>query len=193
MRSVGRHLLIALFGLGLSVPVSAAPHFSVGVPSKGDKAPDKTETAEQTKQGRITIVRGLRGGEAQLTDAKGKHWILVGGLRGELVRLGGHTVKVVGVSAGKKLMVKALRVSSYEIVDSGGKKPWVGGLIRDPDGRIALKDKDGQWQIAAGKALTKSLAKRIGCKVWIAGELADGKLRAEKFGWLRCKPAKVVK
>jgi|GEM_PF-6972243 len=196
MRSIYSYVLVVLIGVGSSAVSFATPAMSAvseGSSGGADKDPGKPERAELAKEGRIAIVRGLRGGEPQLTDAEGKHWILVGDFRGELVRLGGHTVGVVGIAAGKKLMTRALKVSAYQIKDSGGKKPSVGRLVQGQNGKLALTTNDQSWEISAGKALLKRLTKRVGCKVWIVGDRADGKLRVEKFGWLRCKPAKALK
>jgi hypothetical protein len=159
------------------------------------KRREKTKETEVVTEGKVVVVRGLRGGEPQIADDKGKRWLMVGALQGELVRLSGHRIKVWATAGEKKVMMPTLKVRRYEILDSGGgQKPLVGMLRQEPkDQRYVLERDEGNLTITASDAFKRQLARRVGCKIWIVGDLEGTTLKARKFGWLNCKPPKVIK
>lgn len=157
---------------------------------------DKPKGAEVVKEGKITVVRGLSGGEPQITDQGDKRWLIVGPMRDETLRLGGHRLKVwATVGAKKKMMTPTLVVSRYEILDSGGRKPLV-GILRSTKSKLKfmLERKEGAVTIKVkARSFRRRLARRINCKIWIVGEIEGATLQASKFGWITCKPPKAIK
>ena len=137
----------------------------------------------------------MRGGEPQITDQQGKRFLLTGRWRAELLRLHGHTVKVVGELGDKKLMRPTVKVEQYEIVDSGGgRKPLVGRLeLLSEDKALVLRQQNRVLPIAGSATLKKRLKRRVGCKVWIVGDIVAGALKVAKFGWLSCKTPAPIK
>lgn len=157
----------------------------------------RPKEVEVVKEGKITVVRGLSGGEPQLTDQKDKRWLIVGPLRAEVLRLGGHQLKVwASVGAKKKLMMPTLSLKRYEILDSGGgHKPLV-GTLRQTKTKLTftLERKEGSLTVRVkNRSLAGRLARRVNCKVWIVGEMEGTTLKASKFGWITCKPPKAIK
>jgi len=152
---------------------------------------DKPSPAELVKEGKILVVRGLHGGEPQLTDEEGKRFLIVGELREEALRLEGHKLKAWGIPAGKKLMVPTLKVRRYEILESGGgRRPVVGLLRKDAPLAFVLERKEGgNLEIKGSKPFLELLDKHTGCKVWLVGDLEGKALKAFKYGWLSCKVA----
>lgn len=155
---------------------------------------DKPKGAQVVKEGKIRVVRGLSGGEPQLTDKKGKRHLCVGPVHDELLRLSGHTVKAWGSVGDKKMMTPTFKVARYEITDSGGRRPMVGVLRKEAKKEYKLERKEGLLTVKTkNKGLNRQLAKRVGCKVWMVGELVGETLRPYKFGWIRCAPPKAIK
>lgn len=158
-----------------------------------DSKPKKVIGGQVVKKGELLIVRGLRAGEPQLTDEQGKRFLLTGKWRKELLRLGGHKVQVWGQLGKKELMQPTVDVERYEIFDSGaGRKPEVGVLLRVREA-LQLRQEEKTIQVSARPALRKLLLRRVGCKVWIVGELSSGTLKASKFGWLSCNTNTAIK
>jgi hypothetical protein len=156
--------------------------------------PSKVVGGQVEKVGPIRVVSGVRSAEPQLTDERGKHYLLSGEWRRELLRLGGHRVKVWGQLGEKKLMHPTIKVKRYEIVDSGGgHKPHVGVLVKGASDTLQLRTDEVVLEVVAKGGLDKLLRKRVGCKVWIVGEVAAGSLKASKFGWLACNKNKSIK
>ncbi len=162
---------------------------------RAPKKDSKPRPAEVTREGKILIVRGLSGGEPQLTVEDGARFLLTGALREELLRLEGHKLQVVGVPGPKKLMMETLDVSRYEILDSGGgRRPLVGVLRKAAGGALNLeRPKAALLEIEANRALHAELEKRVGCRIWVLGELQGTTIKAFKFGWLSCKAPKSIK
>jgi hypothetical protein len=147
----------------------------------------RTGRAEVTHEGKILLVRGDMGTEPQLTTADGKRWLLSGLLKEELLRLDGHKLRAWGVPGAKKLEMPTLEVSRYDIIDSGGgKRPHVGLLHRAASG-LVLQRKDGALEVQGSKVMIDTLEKRLGCKVWVVGDLEGRGVKVFKFGWLSCK------
>ncbi len=165
-----------------------------GTPKEPPDQPKPTE--DVVRQGRINVVRSVRGTpEAQLTDDEGKRWLVIGALRKELRRLGGHQVKAWGIAGEKKVVLPTFSVRRYEITDSGGgKRPAVGKLRYGPSRTLELLLADRSvLKIAAKRPLRRRLKRRIGCKIWISGEVEGEIIKAFKFGWLRCSKAAPIK
>jgi hypothetical protein len=147
----------------------------------------RTGRAEVSHEGKILLVRGDMGTEPQLSTEDGKRWLLKGLLKEELLRLDGHKLKTWGVPGPKKLEMPTLEVSRYEIVDSGGgKRPHVGVLHRSA-GTLSLQRKEGALELGGSKVMLDALEKRMGCKVWVVGDLEGRAVKVFKFGWLSCK------
>jgi len=160
----------------------------------GKDKQDKPKETEVVKQGKLLVVRGLSGGEPQITDQKGKRWLIDGPVREETLRLSGHTLKVWGaVGAKKKMMTPTLKVVRYEILDSGGRKPLV-GILRRVKLSYVLERKEGNLTITArSRSFFRQLARRNNCKIWVVGDLEGTTLKAFKFGWITCKLPKAIK
>jgi len=179
-------LVLGAFALG-SGAAGAAP--------KMPKKDSKPRSAEVQKEGKLLVVRGLSGGEPQLTTDAGARYLLTGALREELLRLEGHKLRVWAVPGPKKLMMETLEVSRYEIVDSGGgRKPLCGVLRRGAGNVLSLeRPRAALLEIEANRALRAELEKRIGCRIWVLGELQGTTIKVYKFGWLSCKTQKPIK
>lgn len=159
-----------------------------------EPGPDEGTEGQVVKKGPILVVRGMRRAEPQITDEQGKRFLLTGPWRRELLRLHGHTVQVWGELGAKKLMQRTVKVARYEIVDSGGgRKPLVGLLGRGEDGRLTLRQKERVLPLEISKPLYRRLVKRLGCKVWIVGDVVAGELKVGKFGWLSCPSRPSIK
>lgn len=173
---------------------SAAPPAKRGPRSKPQR-PKTQPNEEISREGTIAVVRGVRGGEPQLTERDGKRWLLIGPLQNEVLRLGGHTVKVWAVIGQDKPVLPTLAVRRYEIIDAGaGKKPFVGTLRVDARKTLQLQQADDTaLTVEARKALLAQLMRRVGCKVWLVGELSGDALRAHKYGWLSCAKQRPLK
>lgn len=184
-RSVSRGLMaISALALLLTGPMTAS--------AKDRK--EKPKEVEVVKEGKILVVRGLAGGEPQLTDQQDKRWLIVGPLRAETLRLGGHRIRVWATVGEKKLMTPTLKVSRYEILESGsGRKPLVGTLRQEESKTYLLERPEGKLRIKGSRSLMQRLAKRTDCKIWIAGSLEGTTLRAKTFGWISCKTPKAIK
>lgn len=167
---------------------------SRAAPTAPKRKESKPRPSEVQKEGKILVVRGLSSGEPQLTTEDGARFLLTGALREELLRLEGHRLQVTAVPGAKKLMMETLEVSRYEILDSGGgRKPLV-GLLRKGAGGLSLeRPKAALLEIEANRALLAELEKRVGCKIWILGELQGTTIKAFKFGWLSCRTPKSIK
>jgi hypothetical protein len=156
---------------------------------------EKPRPAEVKKEGKLLVVRGLSGGEPQLTADDGGRYLVTGVWREELLRLEGHKVRLWATPGPKKLMMPTLDASRYEILDSGGgRRPLVGTLRSRSAGGLALeRPKEATLDVEAPSALRAELAKRVGCKVWLVGDLEGTTIKAFKYGWLSCKPPKAIK
>lgn len=139
--------------------------------------------------GGITVVRELDRPVPQIADEQGRRFLLTGGGAEELLRLHGHTVKVWGELGPKKLLQPTVVVARYELLEVGGQRPQVGELRLEGDGRLLLRQVDRVLLLEPSAALRQRLRERVGCKVWIVGELAGRALRPAAFGWLRCQAA----
>ncbi len=146
----------------------------------------QAKKVEVSKEGKILVVRGSSGGEPQLTAEGGDRFLLVGALREELLRLDGHKLKVWGSEGAKKLEMPTLAVSRYDLVETGGKRPHVGQLRKRGEGLALERGKEGAFTLKGNKAFLEVLEKRVGCKVWVVGELEGKTLQAFKFGWISC-------
>ena len=146
------------------------------------------------KEGRLLTVRGALQAEPQLTDRSGERSLLQGKLRGELVRLDGHQVRVWGAAGEKKLMTPTLIVDRYEILSTGYGKPLVGRLKVSDDGALRLQPpgEGGEEKLSGSAAMKRRLLKRAGCKIWVVGKKTpkDAPLRVRTFGWLSCEPSR---
>jgi hypothetical protein len=184
-----RGILCVSLALSLLAPHAAAR----GKGKDKDKGKqDKPKGAEVVKEGKIRVVRGMSA-EPQLTDQNDKRHLCTGPLREELLRLHGHKVKAWGTVGDKKLMLPTFKVARYEITDSGGRKPMVGMLRREGKDRYILERDEGNLTIKARTSFKRRLRRRLGCKIWIVGDVDNSTLKAFKFGWLSCKAPKVIK
>lgn len=168
---------------------------SQGTAQADEKAPAAPVPAVKEMEGRLLVVRGLRQGEPQFTDARGNRYLLGGKWRGELLRLDGHVVKVWGKPGEKMLMTPTLTVERYEILGSGYGIPVVGQLRLSASGALTLVQAgtDDGVKLTGSASMLRRLRKREGCKIWFVGRKATkGATRVRSFGWLSC-PAPAVK
>jgi hypothetical protein len=174
------HLFVLCVAVGLSAEVAAKDN------------PQQPSSGEVVKEGKILVVRGLSGGEPQLTDEGNQRFLIVGALREEAMRLEGHKLKIWATVGGKKLTVPTLDAKRYEILDSGGHRPHVGMLRRDAPLSFSLERKEGTLQVKAPQALLRRLDAHVGCKVWLVGETEGNAVKAFKYGWISCKKTKIT-
>jgi hypothetical protein len=137
-------------------------------------------------EGKLRVVRGVSRPQPMLTDQKGKRWLLVGRLRRELVRLHGHTLSVSGTVQPKKLTLPTLNVTRYKIGEVSGRTPQVGRLVKKSKG-LHLRQAERSLRIKAKGTFLKRLKKRVGCKIWIVGDLDGKTLKAFRYGLLDCR------
>jgi hypothetical protein len=104
---------------------------------------------------------------------------VAGALRDEVARLHGVTVALIGTRSGDSFAAER-----YEIVDiGGGRKPLV-GILRMEDGRLALVGEETVLLWGARRT-RDSLAKRVGAKVWVHGsKINDRELKVLRYGVL---------
>lgn len=183
MRSLVRGMLVGgvLLASGACVIAGAAP-----------PAPAKAVGGKVVLSGSIIVVRELDRPMPQLTDEQGRRFLLTGAWAEELVRLHGHTVKVWGELGPKKLFQPTVVVGRYELLEVGGQTPQVGELRLETEGRLQLRQPERVLALEAPAALRQRLRARVGCKVWIVGELVGSVLRPAAFGWLRCQAAPAI-
>ncbi len=182
---ISRGWMILILGLIVMAPEVRADQQGAAQKPRADK-----KSAELIKEGKVRVVRGLRGASAQLTDHSNKDWFLAGSLAKELRRLSGHRIKVWATAGKKKLNMPVLQVTRYEILDSGGRKPLVGILQQSDTKELFLQQDQGTIKITGRSSFIKRLLKRIGCRVWIVGIMEGKALKAYKYGWLSCDTKK---
>ena len=156
-----------IFVLGLLL---AAPGAQADRPDTAKKPGKDKHSAELIKEGKVRVVRGIKGASPQLTDDSNRDWFLEGPLRGELLRLSGHRVQVWATADKKKLATPVLQVKRYEIRDSGGRKPLVGVLQQSDAREFILQQEQGTIRITGRPTFLKRLEKRLGCKISDRGE-----------------------
>ena len=89
--------------------------------------------------------------------------------------------------------IRFLRDGNFERLDAGGQRPLVGLLRQVRNQQLLLEQENRNVPLSASPPLTKRLMERVGCKVWVVGDLESGTLNAFKFGWLSCKKTKPLK
>jgi hypothetical protein len=187
------HRMVAMVALGalvLAGEARATPR-TPRTPQKDSKP----RPSEVQRDGKLLVVRGLSGGEPQLTIEDGSRFLLTGPLRDELLRLEGHKLRIWAVPGAKKLLMDTLDVSRFEILDAGGgRRPLVGVLRKSAGNVLNLeRPKAASLEIEASRALHAELEKRVGCRIWVVGELEGTTVKAFKFGWLSCRTPKSIK
>jgi hypothetical protein len=145
--------------------------------------------------GSVSVARGIQGGEPLLTDTSQKRWLLVGKLREELLRLEKHEIRVQGREGKRKQMMPTIRVKRYRLLRLDGGQPEVGRLVKDPNGQLSLQQRERTLVVvAAEKTVLKQLQLRVGCRVWLLGELkGQSRIHVRKFGWIRCTSSPTLK
>lgn len=156
------------------------------------KSPSKVLATPLVKTGMLRVARGVGGRLVQLTDEQGKRWLLLGRWTKEFKRLNNHPVRVWATRGKKKMMMRSLLVSRYELLAVANRKPLVGHLRRGTS-KLVLKQANREVEISGQKPFLKRLRRHLGCKIWLVGDLADGKLKAFKFGWLDCDKRTPIK
>jgi len=123
----------------------------------------------------------------QFSVSKTENYSLSGVYYNELKNLEGITVKILAKPAKDKGSLKGLEVIEYEILDVGkGIKPFV-GLLKVFNNKLSLVIKDSPmiYELIGNSAVLKRLGDLYNGKVWIAGDVEDGKLRIRKYGVIR--------
>jgi hypothetical protein len=167
----------------------AALVLALGAGARADARKD--DKGDVVKEGKVLVVRGLEGGEPQITDEASQRWMIVGPLRDEALNLDGHKLRVwANVTGQKKLTMRTLLVKRYEILDSGGRRPVVGLLQRDAPLALSLDRKEGKLEVKGPRPLLVQLDKKVGCKVWLVGDLEGKAIKTFKFGSISCKKDK---
>ncbi len=103
----------------------------------------------------------------------------------ELNRLEGATVRVFGrrTPRGDPLPeVSSFLVERYEILAIEGERPLVGRIARDEEDQVKLVSDDGA---SLGLEGLPTAGPGEGDRVWILGDLDDGRVRVRAFGLVR--------
>ncbi|NNF13785.1 MAG: hypothetical protein HKN72_11205 [Gemmatimonadetes bacterium] len=104
---------------------------------------------------------------------------LTGDLLGELMRLTGAVVSVVG-SSSQTVQGEGVNVARYEVVSVDGETPSVGVLAEGGDG-FSLEGEDERTLVD----VPPELRSQVGAKIWVVGpDTADG-LRVRSYGVIR--------
>ena len=141
----------------------------------------------ETHEGTLEVVRAAPRSQVRLKTSAGSHLTVVGDFVGELKRIQSFRVKLQGTLTGQKL-----DVTDYTIMDIGGGRRPLTGLVVAHNGHLALQED-------AGPALLLNLSPRgkrrlnnnIGAKIWVSGKLlVSGEYKVSRYGILRkAKPA----
>lgn len=175
-------LLVGPAGTAMAAPEGEAPPKA---PAGGAKA----AAPAPLMSGEVLVVRGLGGPQAQVTDAAGKRWLVIGALSQELARLSGHRLDIWGNKAVKKGSDDPLvEVTRYRLRGDERGAALVGVLEVDGSGRLLLRAGEGaRHPLHCGRGLIRRLHRKVGCKVWARGKVhRDGTMDAFKAGWLAC-------
>lgn len=105
---------------------------------------------------------------------------VVGPMAGELTRLVGARVRVVGPPAEGEFPGPAIRVESYEVLSVDGDEPLV-GILRHEAG-AGYRIETAEDEVVSLRAVSSSLGAAAGGKVWVVVDETGGVLR---YGVLR--------
>jgi hypothetical protein len=132
-------------------------------------------------EGTVRVVGPAESAEAILHGATASVG-LTGPLVGELRRLSGATLRVIGTPRNNSapLPPRAVLVDDYEVLEVDGQRPLVGTVL-SRDGHVWLAGRDTVELVAA----TPDLAARSGAKVFVLGEREGDRLRVKSYGVIR--------
>ncbi len=131
----------------------------------------------------LVLVSGTEGSAITSLYVEGRSPIgLLGSLSAELRALSGARVTVEGASTSGGPGA-AVDVSSYEVVEVNGQKPYVGTLVRSGAG-YALQQVSTVLPL---EQLPAGLAEQIGAKIWVTGVLSGERLQIQSFGIIRVR------
>lgn len=166
-------LLAGLLGCPRQTGVEEGPASRVGEPVGPD-----TVTGMIRQVGNVPFTRVI----IQAGDEEGREAgsaTLTGEYEEELARLAGARVRVVGERVEGGGPGPRMRVSSYEILDVDGDRPYV-GILREEDGGHYLETTAG-GRVPLG-ALSLRLRSMVGGRVWVV--LSEGGT-VQRYGILR--------
>lgn len=147
-------------------------------PGQRDSETSPVETrALEHLSGRVFVTGSEPWTSVTLVPPQGRGVTLVGDLQGELRRLSGAAVRVVGARRGRP---GDLDVESYVVLEVDGDVPKV-GILRERDGTLWL---DGHDTVEVVTPPVDLRAKE-GAKVWIVGRPAGKGLAVQSYGILR--------
>lgn len=132
--------------------------------------PERTARDALVLDGEITIVHGAPIEESvQLTDVDGDSWVLTSlPLGGDLLRLGGHRVRVWGRVASETATVPMLVVDRYEMLPVDGMIPVIGIIAVGTSQVILSAHATGERYELTGP-LRGALVNFPGCRAWVWG------------------------
>lgn len=136
-------------------------------------APRDTITGTVRQVGGTPFTRTVVEGET--TSAT-----VVGPLAGELTRLAGAEVRVVGPAAEGEFPGPAIRVEGYEVLSVDGDDPLVGLLRHEAGSGYRVETADGE--AVPLRSVPPGLGAAAGGKVWVVVDESGGVLR---YGVLR--------
>ena len=137
---------------------------------------DRSGELEQLS-GKVFVTGAEPWTSITLVPTRGRGVTLVGNLQGELRRLSGAAVRVIGARRGK---LGDLDVESYEVLEVDGEVPQV-GTLRTRDGTLMLAGRD-TVQLANPP---EELREKEGAKVWIVGPREGERLTVQSYGIIR--------
>ena len=111
---------------------------------------------------------------------EGKSIGIVGELLGEIQRLAGARLTVLGDSAPDQ----ALRARHYAVLEVNGQKPEVGVVARSGESYTLARETGALELDSRGPA---PLAELVGAKIWATGVLEGERLRVASYGIIRPK------
>ena len=174
----GRGVRVLLVGLGLLLGCGPRQPAGQDQPGPQDSAVlgDRSGVLEQLS-GKVFVTGAEPWTSITLVPTKGRGVTLVGNLQGELRRLSGAAVRVVGARRGRP---GELDVESYDVLDVDGEVPKVGTLTVI-DGTLMLAGRD-TVQLAKPPG---ELREMEGAKVWIVGRPSGGGVAVQSYGIIR--------
>lgn len=132
--------------------------------------PDETVSLSRVLDGEVMITGGGPGDRSiRLTTENGASWLLVSpSLEGELLKLGGHQLRVWGDIAREADAPAALHVERYEMLPVDGMSPVI-GIISVNGPRVVFSVQEGRSRYELTGPLREAMSNFHGCKAWVWG------------------------
>lgn len=137
--------------------------------------PSQTAPDALVLDGEVVITREAPiEGRIRLVTGDGESWLL-GSLpfEGELLKLGGHRIRVWGSFAGAAAAPTALIVDRYEMLPVDGMSPVIGTIGIDGSRLIFSAHATGERYELTGQ-LRGAIRNFPGCRAWVWGVMVNG-------------------